>query len=65
MSEINIKEITRIKLEPTEKLLVRLPDDASGENVKEVRESLLKFFGLTPNRLMVYVGDVEFKKVQE
>lgn len=64
MSEIKIEEIARIKLESDEKLLVRLPEDAGHEQFESVRESLLKFFQLTPDRILLYSGDVEFKKVK-
>ena len=62
--EIKIKEIAKIKLEPSEKLLVKVPDGSNAENIEEVRKSILKFFNIMPDRLLVYAGDVEFKKVQ-
>lgn len=64
MSEIKIEEITRIKLDRDEKLLVRLPDDADQEQFDQVRKSILNFFKITPDRLLMYSGEVEFKKVK-
>lgn len=64
MSEIKIDRISVIKLEPGEKLLVRLPEGSSKEEFDQTRESILKFFNIMPDKLLLYAGEVEFKKVR-
>lgn len=60
---MKISEISKIKLDPNDKLVVRLPDGTTAEEEEVVRNSLLKFFGITPNRLLIYQGDVDFQVV--
>jgi len=60
---IAIEKISSIKIERTEKLLVRVPSGIDEEERDSMRESLLKFFGLTTDRLLIYSGEIEFNKI--
>lgn len=60
---MQIVEIKKIKLDNNDKLMVRLPNGTSPEAEAAARESLIKFFNISPNRLLIYQGDVEFEVV--
>ena len=64
MSEIKIQEITKIKLDRDEKLLVKVPEGTTKEEKNTMRESLQNFFAIQPDRLLIYSGQVEFKVVE-
>jgi len=63
MSNIEIDEISTISMKLGDKLLVRLPEYSSPSSIREARESLASFLGVSPERIFVYTGDVSFSKV--
>lgn len=57
---IKVKEIQKIKLDPQEALIIKLPAETSYEEAQRTYEYVVQT--LKTDRVLVFVGDVEFTK---
>ena len=60
---IEIEEIAKIRIQPNEYLMVRLPKDTSRDTAKYLDRYLKNSMKEHANRILIFVGDVQFDKV--